>query len=147
MYFKDTPLRRASFALATLLTMAATGAMANNLSISPTKLEIGSGGNATAVTVKAQGAGRSTVQIRVFEWQEGTTPSRIKPTRDVVVSPQITQISNRQELTVRVVRINQRPLRRRTCYRVLVDKLPKPTGQRQEIALRIRHSIPLCFNP
>lgn len=135
----------ATLGLTSIAMMAGVAAQADTLSVAPTKLEARQGAKATQLTIKASGAARSTVQLRVFAWREGTAPNQLSRTNAVAISPQIAQLSSRQELTARIV--HRGTPRRRECFRVLVDRLPDPNAQAREINLRIRHSIPLCFNP
>lgn len=119
---------------------------AESISVSPTKLAVPGGGQQTTLTVTAAGDRQSVVQVRVMAWNPRHAPDKLKPTRDVVVSPPISQLAPRQELTVRIVRTRNRPVRGQECYRVLVDRLPSGPVNDQAIALRIRHSVPLCFS-
>lgn len=128
-----------------LAAFSAAPLAAQSLSVSPTKLEV-PGSQQTAVTVKADGRGTSIIQLRVMEWREGTDPERLRPTKDVVISPPVVKLKPRQELTARVVRTKNRKVRGRECYRVLVDRLPGLEARGQAIKLKVRHSIPLCFS-
>lgn len=143
MSMTDGFLRRAIGA--SLALAFATSAGAESVSVSPTSLLVPPGGRQTTMTVRAEGAGRSTLQVRVYGWDERTPANQLHETRDVVVSPPITELGARQELTVRIVRAARSPVRGRECYRVLVDRLPDGAPSQQLIALRIRHSVPLCF--
>ncbi|UWR24301.1 molecular chaperone [Sulfitobacter sp. S190] len=131
----------------TLMTAAfyASVASATSLSVTPTKVEVASGNAQTTMTIKSEGRGGSVVQLRIFKWKEGQHPSRLRETRDVVISPPMAQIKGRQELTARIVRRSTRKIRGRECYRVLVDRLPDNQRRASEISLRIRHSVPVCF--
>lgn len=136
----------------TLTAFALIGALmpafasAASISVAPTRMETAD--QHTTLTVKAEGAKSSVVQIRVFAWDENKPASQLKPTKDVVVSPPMSKLKPRQELTVRAVRVSKNPLRKRECYRVLVDRIPTdPPKGSQKLALRLRHSVPLCFNP
>ncbi|MCG6903219.1 MAG: fimbria/pilus periplasmic chaperone [Rhodobacter sp.] len=132
-------------AAAALLCLSATAAAAESISVSPTRLSVPAGGQQSVLTVKAAGAQQSVVQVRVMKWNENRPASELRQTRDVVVSPPISRLSPRQELTVRIVRTSRKAVRGRECYRVLVDRLPSGPETRQAVALRIRHSVPLCF--
>ncbi|GGA16742.1 fimbrial biogenesis chaperone [Neptunicoccus cionae] len=119
---------------------------AQSLSVSPTKLEVANGARQTTLTVKANSRGSSVLQMRVMAWKEGSDPSRLKATRDVVISPPAAKLRPRQELTVRIVRTKKRAVRKRECYRVLVDRLPDRKAKGQVVKLQVRHSLPLCFS-
>tara|TARA_R110002049_G_scaffold142277_2_gene304140 strand:- start:19421 stop:19810 length:390 start_codon:yes stop_codon:yes gene_type:complete len=127
-----------------MITAGAAPALANNLSVSPTRVIVPKA-NQSTLTVKADGNEQSIVQVRVMEWKEGTAPDRLKKTRNVVISPPVAQLRPRQELTVRIVRTKKRAVRGRECYRVLVDRLPGKEQSGQAVKLQVRHSVPLCF--
>ena len=121
-------------------------ALANNLAVSPTKLSVPNPSKQTTLTVRAGGKEQSVVQIRIMKWKEGTSPTALKATRDVVVSPPVAKLRLRQELTVRIVRTKKRAVRGRERYRVLVDRLPGKEQSGQAVKLQVRHSVPLCFS-
>lgn len=133
------------FLAGVLFALLPGGVQAQALSVSPTKLEAANGARQTTLTVKAKGSGPSIVQMRVMAWKEGSDPSRLKATRDVVISPPAAKLGPRQELTVRIVRTKKRAVRKRECYRVLVDRLPDRRTKGQMVKLQVRHSLPLCF--
>ncbi|WP_353343162.1 fimbria/pilus periplasmic chaperone [Litorivita sp. NS0012-18] len=124
---------------------AAAPLQADSLTVSPTRLNV-QASNQTTLTVKAGGKQASVLQMRVLKWREGQDPAKATPTRDVVVSPPVARLNPRQELTVRLVRVNKRPVRGRECYRVLVDRLPGKEQSGQAVKLQVRHSVPMCFN-
>ncbi|MGH1330920.1 MAG: fimbrial biogenesis chaperone [Paracoccaceae bacterium] len=124
---------------------SALGSYADSVSVSPTRLSVPSPNQATTMTVKAGGNEASILQVRVMRWNERDDPSKMKPTRDVVVSPPAAKLKANQELTVRIIRTKSRAVRGRECYRVLVDRLPGREQDGQAVKLRVRHSVPLCF--
>ncbi len=138
-------LLAASALSAAALSAAPAPGHAESISVAPTRLTVAGGGKQSTLTVKAGGARQSVVQVRVFKWKENRPANELRPTKDVVVSPPISRLGPRQELTVRVVRTARKAVRGRECYRVLVDRLPNGPDSDQMIALRIRHSVPLCF--
>ena len=85
---KTTALRSIGFgaALLSLGPLAAPAALAESLSVSPTRMEVPAS-NQTTLTLKADGKEASVLQLRVMEWKEGQDPSKMKATRDVVISP------------------------------------------------------------
>lgn len=119
---------------------------AESVSVSPTRLAVPGKSQQTTLTVKAGGRELSVVQLRVVAWNPRHGPDRVSATRDVVVSPPIAKLRPRQELTVRVVRTNRRPVRGQECYRVLVDRLPGKEQNGKAVKLQVRHSVPLCFS-
>ena len=138
-------LRATLVAAAFCISVPAPGAWAESLTVSPTKLTVPNPARQTTLTVKADARGPSVVQVRVYQWNEGEHPSRLRRTKDVVVSPPVVKLRSRQELTVRIVRVNKRAVRGRECYRVLVDRLPSQEQADKAVKLKVRHSVPLCF--
>ena len=126
--------------------MTAHAALAESISVSPTNLAVPGGGKQTTLTVRAEGSAQSIVQVRAFRWDPNRPATELFQQDSVVVSPPISRLSARQELTVRLVRTDRRPVKGMECYRVLVDRLPNDPTSKQQIALRIRHSVPLCFS-
>ena len=119
--------------------------MADSISVSPTNLIVPLGNQQTVLTVLAQGSAQSVIQVRVFRWDTSRPPNEFHDQTRVVASPPISRLKARQELTVRIVRVDSAPVQEKECYRVLVDRLPDNSENTQTISLRIRHSVPLCF--
>lgn len=128
-----------------LLAGAPTLALAAALSVMPTRIEVPPRQQHTTMTVRSDGAASSVVQLRIFKWKEGASASRLSATNAVAISPPMVRLGARQELTVRIVRTSGRPVRGRECYRVLVDRLPDADSSVGGVTLRMRHSVPVCF--
>lgn len=137
---------RISLLLAAMAWAATSvAATADSVSVSPVRITVPAPGNQTVMTVTAGGRTASVLQIRVMAWNPGDAPTTLRPTRNVVVSPPVAKLRPRQELTVRVLRVNRRAVRGTECYRVLVDRLPGREQSKQAVKLQVRHSVPLCF--
>lgn len=141
---------KASLTLAACLSLISvatvpTVATADSLTVSPTRLAVPNPSKQTSLTVKAGGKYLSVLQVRVMKWNERDDPAKLKPTRDVVISPPVAKLRPGQELTVRIVRVKKRSVRKRECYRVLVDRLPGREQSKKAVKLQVRHSVPLCF--
>ena len=120
-------------------------ATADSISVSPTNLVVPLGVQQTMLTVRAEGNAQSVIQIRAFRWDSSRSPNELHEQNQVVVSPPISRLKARQELTVRIIRVDSEPVQEKECYRVLVDRLPDNSENAQTINLRVRHSVPLCF--
>lgn len=131
--------------VAALVCALPLGAMADSLTVSPTRLSVPAPGVQTTLTLKAKGRSTAILQMRVMRWNPRRSPEDLQATRDVVVSPPMAKLRPRQELTVRILRVSRRPVRGQECYRVLVDRLPGREQAGQAVKLRIRQSLPLCF--
>lgn len=84
-------------------------------------------------------------QVRVMRWHNENGRNDLELTRDVTASPPSMRMKGSQEITIRLVRKSKKPVRGEECYRVLIDKLPKPAGDEPQIAFTVRQSVPLCF--
>ena len=133
--------------IAALMLALPTTALGDSLAVSPTRLIVPAPAQTTTMTIKAEGKGQSVVQIRVMAWNPSDDPGKLSATRAVSVSPPAAKLKSRQELTLRIVRTDKRPVRRLECYRVLIDRLPAKAKQGQAIQLQVRQSVPLCFTP
>lgn len=120
-------------------------ALANDFTVSPTSLRVAPGNQVATLTVKAGGPGVTFGQVRVMRWMRDGGDDNLLATRDVVASPPALQMAPGQELTIRLVRTIETPIRGEECYRVLVDQLPGNSQAGQAVKFTIRHSVPLCF--
>lgn len=130
------------FAFTMLLCNAA---FADDFTVSPTSIRVAAGNQVATLTVKAGGPGVTFGQVRVMRWMRDGGEGNLLATRDVVASPPALQMAPDQELTIRLVRTIETPIRGEECYRVLVDQLPGDSQADQTVKFTIRHSVPLCF--
>ncbi len=131
---------------ALLASLSLTGpALANDFTVSPTSIRVAPGNQVATLTVKAGGPGVTFGQVRVMRWMRDGGAGNLLATRDVVASPPALQMAPDQELTIRLVRTIETPIRGEECYRVLVDQLPGDSQAGQTVKFTIRHSVPLCF--
>jgi fimbrial chaperone protein len=132
--------------MAGLLGAGATTARAEGLRVAPVLLEVQAPGAQTSLTLRNVGKQPITVQARVFAWDQGAGKDRLVPTRDVVVSPPITQVRPGAEQSIRIVRTTKSKVRGQESYRVLVDEVPDLSRQRSgTVDFTTRLSIPVFF--
>jgi fimbrial chaperone protein len=129
-----------------LLGLAASPAPAATLSVSPVSFEIAAPRTNAKLTLQNHGDNPTSVQIRVFRWENRNGAERLAPTRDVVASPPAATLKANGKYTVRIVRVATAPVGAEESYRLLVDQLPQPTPQaRSHVSFLIRQSIPVFF--
>jgi len=131
-------------ALVAMVSFSST-AFADDFTVSPTSIRVAPGNQVATLTVKAGGPGVTFGQVRVMRWMRDGGDDNLLATRDVVASPPALQMAPDQELTIRLVRSIETPIRGEECYRVLVDQLPGDSQAGQTVKFTIRHSVPLCF--
>lgn len=123
-------------------------AVAASLQASPVLIEMSAGAPSAVVNVRNTGNAGMSVQTRVFRWTQNGGKESLVETDDVVTSPPITTLKPGTNYSIRVVKVNNRPVAKEESYRVLVDQLPDPGAQRNgTVALVMRHSIPVFMLP
>lgn len=119
--------------------------LAQGLRVSPVTFDITAPGATANLTLHNEGASTITVQARVFAWSQ-SGEERLEPTRDVVVSPPITQLAPGAVQTVRIVRTSRQSVRGEEAYRIFVDELPdqsRRSGGTVSFVTRLR--LPVFF--
>lgn len=131
------------------MTISGVGlAQAQSLRVAPTSVEILAPGATATITVRNVGRQPMTIQARVFAWSSGGATDVLANTRDVVISPPITQLAPGSVQTLRIVRTSKKPIRSEESYRLFVDELPNRTGSRYsgvDFVTRLR--IPVFLTP
>jgi fimbrial chaperone protein len=134
-----------------LATLAAallgTGtAAASQLRVEPVLLELNAPAAAGILRLHNDEDTDISVQTRVLRWSQADGIETLAPTTDVAASPPIVTLPPGGDYTVRVVRTASQPVRGEESYRVVVDRLPDPSRQRQStVSILIRQSIPVFF--
>lgn len=131
----------AVFSLAFLPSLA----LAQELRVSPVSFEIAAPGATSNLTLRNQGNSTITVQTRVVAWSQNGG-EQLTSSRDVVVSPPITQLAPGATQTVRIVRTTKNAVRGEESYRVLVDELPDQSLNRGgTVSFVTRLRLPVFF--
>ena len=120
-------------------------ALSEGLRVAPVSFEVAAPGATANLTLRNEGASPITVQARVFSWTQNGQ-EHLTPTRDVVVSPPITQLAPGAVQTVRIVRTSRQRVEGEEAYRLFVDELPDQSrrgGATVSFVSRLR--IPVFF--
>ena len=120
---------------------------ASSLQMSPIRLEIPSGANATALNLQNKGDNAIHLQLRVFRWTQAMGEDVLTPSEEIVVSPPFIVIEPGQEQLIRIMRTPDTPSGTEVNYRLLVDEIPDAKANPQiGVQLRMRHSLPVFVN-
>ena len=131
-----------------LACLAVTGADAASLRVAPINLDVAAGANSTTLRVWNTGSTTIRIQVRVYKWTHSGNDDTLTATTAVVVSPPIATLKPGGENLIRIVRVATTPVGARESYRVLVDQLPDPKGNKPGVVgILVRHAIPLYFEP
>jgi fimbrial chaperone protein len=121
-------------------------ARAGALRVSPTSLTFTAPTSAGTLTLRSDGPGPISVQIRPFVWSQTSGADELQATRDVVVSPPMAKLEPGVDYVVRVVRVVKRQIVGEEAYRILIDELPMPEQGQGNVSLLIRYSVPAFFS-
>ena len=117
-----------------------------SLQVSPVRLELAPGQAATKIVLGNTGSDVVAAQVRVMRWVQEDGKDQLLPTRDVVASPPLIELSPGKQNVVRIVRTNKAETSGEEAYRLLVDQLPPPAGSPGNVLnFRVRYSIPVFF--
>jgi len=96
--------------------------------------------------LKNTGSEQIKAQIRIFKWIQRNGKDELIPTRDVVASPPLVNITPSGSSIVRIVRVSKTPTNGEEAYRLIVDQLPNKTKRSGvAVTLQMRYSIPVFF--
>lgn len=142
-----SPVLRVAFA-SSVAILACQNAVAASLQASPVLIEMPAGSPSATVNIRNTGNAGIDVQTRIFRWTQKGGKESLVETDDVVTSPPITSLKPGTNYSIRVVKVNNRPVTNEESFRVLVDQLPDAGAQRNgTVALVMRHSIPVFLLP
>jgi len=132
--------------VAALSAMAWGMAHAEGLRVAPTSLDIPAPGATETLTLRNGGDAPIVVQARVFRWVQEGGSERYVPTREVVVSPPMTQLAPGATQTVRIIRTAKTRVNDEEAYRVFIDEIPDRSRLRPgQVAFATRLRIPVFF--
>jgi fimbrial chaperone protein len=132
-------------AAALALTLAASGAKAQALTVEPVSIRLEPGQMASTLTVTNQGDTDTAFQIRGFTWSQQGDEDKLDPTDELLVSPPIGSIAAGASQVVRVV-LRHPPQDREATYRILFDQIPPP-AEAGTVRFALRLSIPIFALP
>ncbi len=125
----------------------ASESRAASLQVYPVSIEVKVPTMAATLTLRNLDVRLAATQIRVFRWYQKEGKDILEPTQSVVASPPAISLKPNTDYTVRVVRVDNTPIRGEESYRLLVDQIPDlalmKTGG---VNLAIRYSIPIFFS-
>ena len=121
-------------------------AVAGNLEISPTSVEVGAPGLASTVTLKNRGDKPVKLQTRLLSWSQTPAGEKLVKTNDVVVSPPFVEIQQNGTAVIRIVRLSKSQVKTEETYRFLVDEIPsRIANKKTTIQMVMRYSLPVFF--
>lgn len=121
--------------------ICSTGANAQSLQLYPVTLELVGQQRAASLVITNTDTRASIVQVRAFLWKQAADGDELTPTRQLVLSPPITEIPPGGTQVVRLL-LREPPGASEGAYRILIDGLPPATGQ-SGVRMGLRFSVPV----
>lgn len=126
--------------MAAAVLAAATPAAAQELGISPVRVELANGVRAATLTVRNTSDAPVNLQVRVMDWQQAGGLERFTPTDMLMASPPIAALAPGETQIVRLMvdGLSQAPVER--AFRLVLDQIPSATpleGAGMRIQLRV----------
>lgn len=142
------PFARALLAVAVGLAWVGSSAQAAGLQVSPTMVTFQGNDTSEVVHLFNRSDAESTMQIRVFRWEQNKGEDLLDATEDILASPPVQTVAGGGEQVVRLVRQGATPGNDELSYRVLVDELPQAMAPKSSgVSMLLRFSIPVFVPP
>jgi fimbrial chaperone protein len=106
---------------------------------------MGPGQKAAVLTVANQGTGETTVQVRIYAWNQKDGEDRLVESSGVVVSPPLATIGPGASQVIRLM-LRETAQTREDTYRLIVDQIPPPAAA-GTVQISLRMSIPVFALP
>ncbi|WP_273804979.1 fimbrial biogenesis chaperone [Providencia rettgeri] len=121
---------------------------AATLQVYPVNIDFSENEKAKAVYVSNAGKSAINAQIRVFLWQQDLGENKLIETKEIIVSPPLTDIPPGQQQMIRIILPNQKTTNAELSYRLIIDELPSSdeTQNGGAINFLLRYSLPIFIN-
>ena len=130
---------------AALAATLAGMAQAQSLTVLPVSIQLTPGQGATSLTVLNQGDAATSVQVRVFAWNQASGTDELVESSSVLTSPPLAMIAPGNSQVIRLA-LREVPVGKEATYRILVDQIPAPADP-GTVRIALRLSIPVFAEP
>ncbi|QZY66563.1 molecular chaperone (plasmid) [Providencia rettgeri] len=115
------------------------------LQVYPVNIDFSENEKTKAVYVSNAGKSAINAQIRVFLWQQDSGENKLIETREIIVSPPLTDIPPGQQQMIRIILPNQKTTNAELSYRLIIDELPGSDEAQNGGAINflLRYSLPI----
>lgn len=118
------------------------------LQVYPVNIDFSENEKAKAVYLSNAGKSAINAQIRVFLWQQDSGENKLIETKEIIVSPPLTDIPPGQQQMIRIILPNQKTTSAELSYRLIIDELPGSDEAQNGGAINflLRYSLPIFIN-
>lgn len=134
---------------AVMLSISASPVWAASLQVAPISLQFSTTENAKELWLTNTSDQPIRAQTRVQEWSQQDNKDIQSATKNVVVSPMVTEIAAGEKQLIRVIKVAQLPQSQEQTYRLIIDELPSSNSQAEHSGLQLllQYSVPVFFQP
>jgi fimbrial chaperone protein len=122
--------------------------MAGSFSITPLRVDFGSGFAPVALTVRNEDSAPVVIQVEGLGWSQPSGQDSLEPTRDLLVSPAVFTVPPGGSQLVRVALRREQDATHELSYRLILQEVPpatQPGFTGLQVALRM--SVPVFVTP
>lgn len=122
--------------------LSSSAAPTSSLEISPVSVNLVAGQNVKVIEVRNRGGSAVAIQIRAFAWSQSGDSDVLAPTKDLILSPPIFTVPAGASQTIRLL-LRAKGGTGERSYRLLVDEVPSPHAERNQVGIAFRISMPV----
>ena len=128
--------------------MAASGADAGSLGVSPIRVDLSAAAPTAAVTLENTGATPMVVQLQAMRWSAVDHRDHYEATQELLVTPPIVTIAPGRSQVVRLGIVGTPPTGREDAYRMFIEEVPPPPqAGNQTLQVSLRIGVPVFVQP
>ncbi len=140
-------MRRSRAWLAAMLLCAAGPAAGGSLTVAPTRIDLGGGRTAGAVTLHNNAADPVLVQVETFAWTRSPATDDLEPTTRLVAVPPVFSLPADGRQVIRVALRDPQGGAVEEAYRLLITEVPQLGGKGGGVQFALRLSLPVFATP
>ena len=126
----------------------ASGANAGTFSINPIRVELSRATQSEILHVSNSGSEDVTVQLQTMQWTQSEGEDKLKPTRDILATPQIFNLRAGASQIVRIGIAKKADPATEATYRLILEEIPPPPPPGfRGLQVALKMSLPVFIRP
>jgi fimbrial chaperone protein len=123
-------------------------ALAGNLTVAPTRIDLGGARTSGSVTLENNAREPVLVQVETFAWAGSVATADLEPTRELVAVPPVFSLAPGAKQIIRVALREPGARPAESAYRLLITEVPRSAGVRGGgVQFALRLSLPVFATP
>ncbi len=121
---------------------------AGSFAVSPTRIELSDARSRTVVQVDNPTSDPITIQLRPMVWSQSEGKDQLRPTREILATPQIITIKPGGSQLVRIGAMRKSDPQVELTYRLLLEEIPPPApADFKGLQVILKVSLPIFLKP